>query len=302
MLLWCFLALTLAGAVPLAAQEAAPNAKTLKQADDLDWVGQFRQEKELLLGDLSKATAPAAQAEFQWRLARATLNIGDTGFKDKVFTADQALKIFEEGESWADKAIKSNPDLAQGYFWKSANMGVWGQTKGVLDSLFKAGPMRDNLKIALKYDPEYMDAFYVLGELYEKVPGWPLSFGNVEYSVSLGRKAVDLMDPQIASGKLRGRNYSAYIALANHLWARNWDTARRASAKAEQLKQYNQRTDYLEKMCFYEGTLTLKPVSDRDEARQIVASVIHELEGIAKPSASNLSDLKAARETAAKFK
>ncbi|MBN2353704.1 MAG: hypothetical protein JXD23_14120 [Spirochaetales bacterium] len=297
----CVLALTLAGAFPLAAQDAAPNAETLKQADDLDWIGQFRQEKELLLGDLPKAATPAEQAEFQWRISRATLNIGDSGLKDKVLTNEQALNIFEEGESWADKAIKSNPSLAEAYFWKSANIGVWGQTKGVLDSLFKAGPMHDTLKIVLKYDPDYADAFYVLGELYEKVPGF-ISFGNVEYAVSLGRKAIDVMEPQIASGKLRGRNYSAYIALANHLWARNWDAARRASAKAGQLRQYNERKAYLEKNFFYEGTLTLKPISDRDEARQITASVIHELEGIAKPSASNVSDLKVARETAANFK
>jgi hypothetical protein len=274
----------------------------LKQADDLDWVGQFKQEKELLLQALSGAATPAAQAEVQWRLARAADNVGDTDYKAKAITADQALKIFEEGESWADKAIKSNPALAEAYFWKSASMGLWGQTKGVLDSLFKAGPMHDNLKIALQYDPEYVDAFYVLGELFEKVPGWPLSFGNVEYSVSLGRKAIALMEPQISSGKLRGRNYSAYIALANHLWARNWDSNRRSAAKADQLKQYNERKDYMEKNFFFEGTLNLQPVSDRDEAREIVAFVIRDLEGIANRSATNESDLKAAREKAAEFK
>jgi hypothetical protein len=281
---------------------AAQDAAALKQADDMDWVGQYKPEKDLLQAALAKTTAPADQAEVLWRLARATLNLSDTDFKAKAITDAQALKLFEEGEAWADKAIKANPALAQGYFWKSANTGMWGQTKGVLDSLFKAGPMHDNLKIVLKYDPDFYDAFYVLGELFEKVPGWPISFGNVEYAVSLSRKSLDLMEAQISSGKLRGRNYSAYLGLANHLWARNRDAAKRAAAKPEQLKQWNERKEYMEKHFFYEGTLNLKPVSDRDEAREIAAFVIRDLEGIANRSASNEGDLKDARAAAASFK
>jgi tetratricopeptide (TPR) repeat protein len=287
-----------AGAGAIAAQDA----EAVKQADDLDWNGNYKEERTALLSALARPGTPADQAEAYWRLARATLNIGDTDFTSGTITADQAIKLYEAGENYADLAIKLDASNPGGYFWKAANMGEWGQTRGILDSLFKAGPMRDNLRLALKYNPEMAEAFYVLGELYEKAPGWPLSFGNVEYSISLGRKSVALMEQQAASGQQPGRYDIDYISLAGHLWARNWDAARRTGEQPDMLRQFNERTDNMEKQFFYEGTVTLKNMSDRDEARAMLKDAIAELEADSRRTSGQEKDLRAARALFASFR
>jgi hypothetical protein len=290
--------LVLGGAGNLYAQDAA----VLKQADDLDWIGKYDEEKALLQAELPKAAEVAGQAEVYWRLSRATLNVADTGLKNKSFTTDQALKVFEEGEGYADKAIKLAPKSPRGYYWKSSNMGLWGQAKGIFDSLGKAQPMNDSLRLALKQDPGYADAFWVLGELFEKLPGWPISFGNVEYSVSLGRKSLDLMEADLAAGRIRGRTYGAVLALANHLWARNWDAKRRQGAQAEFKRQFNEKSDYVEKQYFYEGTIVIKNLSDRDEARELLRKVASELEANQNRTGGYEADLKEARQKLAEYK
>jgi hypothetical protein len=280
----------------------AQTTDSLKKADDLDWVGRYEEEKSLLENALTQAADDAARADVYWRLSRATLNISDNGLTNKKITSAQALKLFEEGEGYADKAIKFAPTSPRGYYWKSSNMGLWGQTKGIFDSLGKAGPMNDNLRLALKQDRDYSDAFWVLGELFEKLPGWPLSFGNVEYSVSLGRKCIDLMEPQVAAGKVKGRSYGPYLALANHLWARNWNAQRRQKIQADLKRQFNEKKDYVEKQYFYEGTISLKDISDREEAREILRFVISHLEADNNRTVGYENDLREARKKLVEYK
>ena len=62
------------------------------------------------------------------------------------------MKIFEKGQEYADQAIAADPQNNLGYYWKSSNIGRWGQVKGILNSLFKAGPMRDLLLKDLSLD------------------------------------------------------------------------------------------------------------------------------------------------------
>ncbi|RPJ09896.1 MAG: hypothetical protein EHM28_00185 [Spirochaetaceae bacterium] len=272
------------------------------QSDILDKTGKYQEDKSILLSAEDKITDPVGKAELYWRLSRVWLNIAETDFLAKRINTNAALKLYEEGERWADKAISSNSRNASAYFWKSANAGMWGQTKGILDSLFKAQPMSDNLRLCLKNDPSFFDAFYVLGELYEKLPGWPISFGNIEYAVSLGRKAADLMDTKLRSGVIKIKSYVVYVSLASHLWIRNWDQARRVSSKPDLLRQYNEKSDYVDRNCFYEGTLNLKNMRDRDEAMEIINMVIRELEAIPNRSTAQEKDLRKARETLAGFR
>lgn len=275
---------------------AAQENDLFQRADELDWQGLYGEERQLLQAVLANVKNPLQKAEIAWRLSRAILNYTESEHLAGRLTTEQALKAYEEGERYADMAINANPRSPDGYFWKSAQMGMWGQTRGVLDSLFKVAPMHENLRLALKQEPNYADAFYVLGELYEKAPGWPLSIGNIEYAVSLGRKACDLMEEQIRNGKLRFKNYVYYIALASHLWNRNWDFAKRRQMQAELKKKYYEKQDWLEKHFFYEGILELKRISDREEALQLLNMVILELSNLPTRTVGQEKDLKSARD------
>ena len=178
----------------------ADDSPAADQADSLNDKGMYAEAGSLLKAALPDAPGGKERAELYWRAARETLELGDAAEADKKPQAD-ILALFTEGEGYADKAIAADPQNDQGYFWKSANMGRWGQVKGILDSLSKAAPMRDLLVKEISLNPERSEPYFVLGQLFREVPGWPVSFGNTDAAVSLGRKAVEMRQAQVQHGQ-----------------------------------------------------------------------------------------------------
>ena len=97
----------------------------------------YKEEKTLLMDSLDSVKGNSDKAELYWRLARTALKLGDEAEKSGT-GPEMLLEIFEEGESYASRAIELDADNHLGYFWKSANIGRWGQIKGVLNALRKA--------------------------------------------------------------------------------------------------------------------------------------------------------------------
>jgi hypothetical protein len=270
-------------------------AQTAAQADALHDKGMYAEARTLVLGALPGVTDGAGQAELYWRAARETLELGDIAEKDKKPQAD-ILALFTEGEGYADKAIAADPKNDLGYYWKSSNIGRWGQIKGILNSLFKAGPMKDLLVKELSLNAERTDPYYVLGQLYRELPGWPASFGNVDAAVSLGRKAVDLRQAQLAAGTEKEFVYNFATELAKTLWKRNWSSDRRKAEQAGKAAKIASAQTPLDRASLYEGTVVLKDMSDRDEAKSIVQWVITELVKLPALTAPQVKDLERARE------
>ena len=185
--------------VMLAAMCMADVRATVQEADRLHEQEKYEQCRSLIEAAIVQAAGGAEKAELYWRLARAWLNLGDAA-EDSGTVGQSLLSYFEEGEAAAQKAIEADTNNHLGYYWKSANMGRWGQIKGVLNALFKAKPMRDLLQQAVAAEPEHADSYYVLGQLYEQVPGFPVSFGDKDFAVSLGRKSLDLHEQQVRTG------------------------------------------------------------------------------------------------------
>jgi tetratricopeptide (TPR) repeat protein len=111
------------------------------------------------------------------------------------------MQIYDEGMTFADRAIEADPSNNLGYYWKASNLGRWGETRGILSSLNQAKPMRDLLEQSIERDSDHWDSYYVLGLLYARVPGGIISFGNTDYAVSLGRKARELMREEMRAGE-----------------------------------------------------------------------------------------------------
>ena len=272
--------------VPLAFA-AADVSTVLADADALHDRGSYAEAANLLLGSAA-ASSGIEQAELYWRAARETLELGDIAEKAGKTQAD-VLAVFVEGEGYADKAITADPRNDLGYYWKSANIGRWGQVKGVVNSLFKAGPMRDLLVKELSLNPDRTDAYYVLGQLYRELPG-VISFGNVDAAVSLGRKAVDAREAQVQKGQEKELVYNFYTELAKTLHKRNWSAATRAAEQKNKAGKLSSAVSPLEKGSLYEATTTLKDMSDRDEARALVQWVIGELEKVPLLTAAQKKD------------
>jgi tetratricopeptide (TPR) repeat protein len=272
----------------------------MAQADLLHKHGAHEEARALLEADLARAANGREQAEIYWRLARAWLNLGDQA-EDKGVKGDALLAFFARGEELAQKGIEADPGNPLGYYWKSATVGRWGQVKGILNALAKAKPMRDLLHKALTLRPDHADSYYVLGQLFEQVPGG-ISFGDKDWAVSLGRKAVDLRELQVREGREEELVYDYYTELAKHLWERNWSVAKRQKEQPRKAAEYAARTDPMEKNSYYEGTLTLKDLSDREEARQLVAWTVGQLQALPRRTQGEEDDLQEALEVQAGWK
>lgn len=65
--------------------------------------------------------------------------------------------------------------------------------------------------------------------------------------------------------------------------------------QAEKKKKYNKENDILEKNFYFEGTVPIKNMSDREEANEIMNKIIAELEGISKRDKQQNDDLEDAK-------
>lgn len=236
----------------------------------------------------------SGNAHVYWRRAQATLIIGDQR-KDQGAPDSELLEIFARGEEFADRAIAADPSLPEGYYWKSANIGRWGQTRGVLNSLMRAPDMRDLLEQSIQMDPVHADSYFVLAQLYAKVPGM-ISFGNSSYAVSLGWKAVDLMEAEVAAGVHDAPIEAYYIELASHLIDRGWNERRRNRNIGGIATSYRSASTPLERGYYYEGSLNRPNRSDQVEAADLLRTSIRRLEAIRAPLPSEARRLQQARE------
>ena len=256
----------------------------LEKADRLHEEEKHLENKEFILESIESTSAAKEKAELYWRLARTTLEIGDSLELDGA-DEETLLDNFLEGEAYADRAIELDQDSYWAYYWKSANIGRWGEVKGILNSLFKAKPMRDLLHNALTIYPGHPDSYYVLGIMYRKVPGRPISFGSSDKSVSLARKSIDANLAEYEAGEVNEVKLSYYMELARSLWDRDWSASKRRKELSSKAKDFGKETDVLEKHFYYEGTMDIPDVSDREEAVDIMSWVVSEFR--AKPFLKN---------------
>lgn len=271
----------------------AQSADALAAVDELLDDEDFRAAERELQSLLTSAEG-AGRGEILWRLAQARLIEGDQ-LRDSGASDDDVLAVYESGEAFGQEAIEAAPNNPETYYWTSANIGRWGQTKGVLNSLFRAPDMRDLLTEAVTRDPEHADSYYVLGQLYAQVPGG-ISFGNAEYAVSLGRLSVELMEAQVASGERDEASEAFYVQLASHLINRGWNSRRRQRAASDLERDYRNARSAIERGFYHEGRDGIPAGDDRAEAREILEATIRRLERISNPLPSDRRQLEEARE------
>ncbi|MCK9286616.1 MAG: hypothetical protein PHU24_09715 [Sphaerochaetaceae bacterium] len=247
------------------------SAAELDQADVLYKQDKLEEAKIVLDKLLVNATDPVSKAEILWRLSRVTLNIGDE-LDAEGATDDVLFAKYEEAQAYAEESIALHP-MSKGYQWRSASVGRWGETKGPLNALSKAPLLRDDLTVVVNdyNDVDNSDAWYVLGQLYFQLPGWPISFGDLDVAISYTRKALDT----IPSDELYPNHY---LALSKMLWKRNWNVSKRSSKINDFQKSWNKANQTnIERHKYYEGaegtskvpfysTVALNKMSDKQEA------------------------------------
>ncbi len=282
---------------------AAAGAQTslneqLQRSDVLYEEGLHEASYQLLQDLREEAGTSGEKAAVLWRLSRQSLMLTDAK-KRRGASDEELLAEYEKGEEFALQALELEPRNHHAIYWKASNVGRWGQTKGVLDSLFKAGDMREDLEEAVSIAPGHENSYYVLGKLYAEVPGF-ISFGNIEYSVSYVRKAIE------ARGEKSIRP-GFYLQLAKSLRERNWSVRKRlrraekiasdfqdADSPAERNKYYAAQFDFRGSRWYASGGV--EDMSDREEARRILHWLIETLEEKDRLQGREQADLEEARE------
>lgn len=159
-----------------------------------------------LCDEILKENSSDAQA--LWRLARLYVLFGDN-----KSSKDEKISRYEAGKSYAEKAKNIDPKCAEAFFWYGVNIGRVGQTKGVLNSLSLAGPVKEAFEKALSLNSKFAPAMDGLAVWYMEVPG--VAGGDLNKSVEYLKKGIgiesnySLLYVDLAKVYIKQKNYSA---------------------------------------------------------------------------------------------
>ena len=145
-------------------------------------------------------------------LAQACFIWGDIRAK----TPEEKLDAYERGRQAGRRAVELAPRNAQAHFWYATNSGRWGQTKGVMRSLFLLPSVKEEMRVALDLDPTFPGTYALAGSVFYEVPG--LFGGDLDKSEEMFRKGI----------AIDGRSTGLRVGLAKTLIKKNRiDEARR---------------------------------------------------------------------------
>jgi tetratricopeptide (TPR) repeat protein len=179
----------------------------------------------LLLGLLStgafaaQTTLNEAVADIAHRWSQATYQTPE-GQKEAAFASLAAS---------AGRVSQSFPGRAEPLVWQTITLSSYAQAEGGLGALSTLKQARDLLLSAEKIDPIALDGsvYDSLGILYEKVPGWPISFGDKEKAKVYLDKALD-----IAPGSMDANYFYAEMLVDQGRYASANEYLKRALAAA----------------------------------------------------------------------
>lgn len=117
-------------------------------------------------------------------LSRVYFTIGDV----RARTEDEKLAAYDRGRQIAKRAIELAPKNADAHFFYGANTGRWGQTKGVLRSLFLLPTVKEELKTIFELDPDHAQGHALAGNVYLELPA--IAGGSVKKAEEHFRKAM----------------------------------------------------------------------------------------------------------------
>jgi len=138
---------------------------------------------------LEQAARTAPDLDTLVALARVCFICGDA----RATTIDQKLEAYDRGRDVAWLAIERAPRSAAAHFWFATNTARWGQTKGVLRSLFLLSTVQKEIRTVLDLDAGFTAVYALAGYVYYEVPG--LFGGDLDRAEQMFRKGLP-QDPR----------------------------------------------------------------------------------------------------------
>ncbi|OOG14364.1 hypothetical protein [Pseudomonas sp. C9] len=92
----------------------------------------------------------------------------------------QRTAAFEKLAAQASNFTQERQTLAEAWIWSGIVTSSWAGAQGGLGALSKVKDAKADLEKALALDPKALQgsAYTSLGALYDRVPGWPIGFGD----------------------------------------------------------------------------------------------------------------------------
>jgi len=161
--------------------------QALEQADELyDQMSDMETAQKAL--DLYRTALNQMEEKYEpfWKISRLLYYIGEHTEEKK-----EKKNIFSQAVYYAEKAIQLGPEKPDGYYWRGVNNGKYGESRGVLKSLFLVKPIKNDMNKVIELNPGYEDggAYRVLGRVYFKLPGF--AGGSNEESLKLLQKSIE---------------------------------------------------------------------------------------------------------------
>jgi tetratricopeptide (TPR) repeat protein len=93
-----------------------------------------------------------------------------------------------------ERVASASPSKAEPLVWEAIVFASYAKAEGGMGALSKARKARDLLLAAMKIDPDTLNGsiYTSLGNLYAKVPGWPIGFGDKKEARTLLEKALEV--------------------------------------------------------------------------------------------------------------
>ena len=239
-----------------------------------------RNEEILRIIDSHQSRTSVDRGPLLWRQARARVSKAELSVWEGTMSEEEAIAFLEGAEEMADEAIRLLPGEAEPRFWRAAATGLRGLMRGVLNSLFLASDVRDHAVEAIERDQSLAEGYYLLGQVYRELPGWPISFGNNDYAVSLSRRSIALYEEKRATGEVPVDYHDHYIQLAEALWNRNNSMARRDRRRNSMVSDFREASTAFDRGRYFEGAIGLPRRSDREEALEVLREVVERLSSI----------------------
>jgi len=111
-------------------------------------------------------------------------------------TEEEKLHAYDRGRQAAERAVELDRKNVRAHLWFAINTARWGQTNGVLSSLFLLPTVKREINTILELDPNLPPAYSLAGNVFYEVPG--LLGGDLETAERMFRKGLEL-DPRFTS-------------------------------------------------------------------------------------------------------
>ena len=143
---------------------------------------------------LEAALAKDRQVETMVMLSYVQFLLGDIRA-----TADEKLAAYDRGRELGKRAVELAPKSHDAHLWFAINTARWGETKGILRSLFLLPTVREEIGILLELNPRSLRAHVLAGNVFLEVPGF--AGGDRAKAEEHFKKALEV-DPRFTGARL----------------------------------------------------------------------------------------------------